>query len=143
MEDSVIEKFCNQVSGNTIVPADELLYNFSQSENLIIPDAEVNRLSKLFKVSNEVVLLRFVELGKTTRGYYLDKKDDFEKRYELSKRKKEGFAPYYKLVMGRNGDSFLRLVFDAYHQEKINERDVSNFIGAKFSNFEKIENDLV
>lgn len=120
-----IEVFCNAVAGETLVPSEFLLQERTVRDNRTNhtwSDESLLAVANRYSVSREVILRRLLSLGKTTQEFYRLKRDEWKKVFELRNAKDSGSGgivlPHVKAV-STAGKTFVRLVLDSYHQEKI------------------------
>ncbi len=145
-EEQKIETFCNRVAGGILVPNEDFLdedivKNQISKEDWLSEDLQ--NLSRIYSVSQEVILRRLLILKRTTKNFYENKRKEFLEYYKkLEEKKSEGIPPYYRLVIRNNGISFVKLVLDAYHQEVINSSQLSDFLGMKLKHLDKIESSI-
>jgi Zn-dependent peptidase ImmA (M78 family) len=138
------EVFCNHVAGATLVPKEYLLNESivaSKSNIEEWTDDELTALSRKFKASREVILRRLLINSRTTERFYRLKREQFQKEYEKFKKKPEGFAPPYLKVISGAGLTFVRLVLNSYHQEKITSSDLSDYLEINLKHLPKIESE--
>jgi Zn-dependent peptidase ImmA (M78 family)/DNA-binding XRE family transcriptional regulator len=142
-----MEVFCNRVAGAALVPRAELL----SDERVRRPEGgrwseEVLRdLSRRFQVSEEVVVRRLLDLGKTTDAFYRERRRVYADRARLESEQRalgdarSGFATPDKKAVSRAGPFFTRLVLTSYYQEKITSSDLSAFLGVRLKHVPRIE----
>ena len=144
-QDAKIEAFCNAVAGAALVPHEVL-------QQLLVGDhgaewsmAELDELSRHFKVSKEVVLRRLLILGKTTDGYYRQMRQVFIQEYRQIREKNRGEGGPSPAVMAvRNlGRPFVGLVLSAYHDNMIGLATVSDYLGLKIKHLPRVESLLM
>lgn len=99
---AVVEKFCNQVAAEVLVPSDHLLGRWLDGAE---PSLEIKRLARIYKVSTLVLARRAHDLGFLSDGefktYYLEQLQ----RYEVKKTEK-GKVSFYTVLKSRNGNNF-------------------------------------
>ena len=100
-------------------------------------DSELRRLANRFSVSREVILRRLLILGKTTRGFYEEKRAEFQR--QRRRPPSSGGPEYYRIVMRNNGLAYTRLVIDAYYEGVVTGSKVSDYLGMKLKHLKKIE----
>ena len=137
------EIFCNHVAGAAIVPREQLLIVADKPDIESWTDEELTTLSKRFKASKEVILRRLLINNRATEEFYQFKRKEFLKEYEKVKKKQEGFVPPYLKVISGVGLTFLRLVLNGYHQEKITSSDLSDYLEVNLKHLPKIESEAV
>ncbi len=140
-----IEVFCNAVAGETLVPAEFLLQEKIVRDNRanhIWSNESLLAVANRYSVSRVVVLRRLLTLGKTTQEFYRRKTDEWEKAFALHNAKESSSGgivlPHVKAVSVA-GKTFVRLVLDSYHQEKISSIDAAQYLGVKVKYLSEIE----
>lgn len=133
-----IEVFCNAAAGEALVPAEILLQESAVRNNGVHgwTDEELLHLSKRYSVSLEVILRRLLTLNKTTEDFYQFKKGEWAKSAKTG----GGFAPVPLRAVAASGRTFVRLVLDSYHQNKISSTDAAQYLGVKLKHLGNIEN---
>ncbi len=127
-----IEVFCNAVSGEFLVPENDLIENLNNMHaNDLLKD-----ISDLYGVSEHVVLRRLLDLNKITKKDY-DLKTDYE-FIPSSNKTKGNSGNYYRNMIKYNGRPFYSLVLSAYELGIINGSDFSKFTGLKVNQAPKI-----
>lgn len=133
-----IEIYCNQVTAEVLVPykllnnnAIVLAHNKNDSN---WTKQELFKLSKMFCVSQEVILRRLLSLGRTSVNFY----QEFRDSQNLQIRKKPG-GNYYRNIIAKNGGLFLNLALEGYYKNKITSSSLSDYIQIKVSNLPKLE----
>jgi hypothetical protein len=82
-----------------------------------------------------VILLRLLGLGKTTQDFYQFKTEEWKKVTKAVK----GFAPVPLKAVAASGKTFVRLVLDSYHQNRISSTDAAQYLGVKLKHLADIE----
>ncbi|WP_313999881.1 XRE family transcriptional regulator [uncultured Paenibacillus sp.] len=142
-----VEYFCNQVAGEFLVPNTELLQQDVVIENKGNWEWDEWRLSTLanrFMVSQEVILRRLLSLKRTTEQFYNQKREEYLEVYRRQGEENSGgFIPYHRRVLRTNGRAYTNLVLNAYYNDSITSRDLSNFLGGiKLDHIVKIEQEI-
>jgi Zn-dependent peptidase ImmA (M78 family) len=141
---SKVEAFCNHVAGAILIPSQRLLDQpeiADRTEPAEWNEEQIQRWSRQFRVSREVVLRRLLLLGHVTRSFYLRKVEQYGE--ELKARPKpSGFAPPHQLALATAGRLFARLVLESYYKERITSSDVAGFLGLKLKHLPRIEQEL-
>ncbi|MCI0713628.1 MAG: XRE family transcriptional regulator [Chloroflexi bacterium] len=145
--DQRIEVFCNRFTAEFLVPIDSLLREpivTNHGSNTAWEDFELLQLSRVYKVSEEVILRRLLDQQLTTSAFYEEKREEYKERFIQSKQKKSsGGPPPHEKYVRTHGATFVSTVFDAYHSGLINTNDVSDYLGARTKNIAKIEEHLM
>lgn len=133
------EVFCNHVAGATLLPSDwfqkdELLLSYRDNWS----DEAVEEVAKRFKVSPEVIWRRLSTLKFVTPDIYKVKRQELLDKSTQYK-KAGGFAPPHSRIISSIGRPYIELVLSSYYQEKINSRDVSDYLDMKLNHLPKVE----
>lgn len=120
-----IEKFCNQVAGELLVPEQELIQKLGSQ----IPSDEstIQMLSDYFSVSKEVVLLRLIGLGKVDSSAWDALVPNW--RADISKNQKimRTASPVTRAIR-ENGTKFTKLVFDGFDKGLFSQSEASRYL---------------
>ncbi len=142
-EELRIEIFCNHVAGAVLVPRELLL-----SEEIVQQkgrraewaDQEIEWLVRRYQVSREAMLRRLLICGRTTEGFYKQKRKEFLAAYEEDAGKERGgFSLPDSKALSQTGHLFARLVLEGFHQEVITSSDVSDYLEVRLKWMPKIE----
>jgi Zn-dependent peptidase ImmA (M78 family)/DNA-binding XRE family transcriptional regulator len=140
-----IEKFCNHVA--SLVLLDDALFmtewsNLRHESNL---EYKIERLSQIFKVSEEVIARRLLQKSFITsetyndlRQYYQERLLEIKEILKLKLKEKAGGPSYYTTILMNNGHSFTRTVLGAYGGGNISGRDASSLLNVKVNNLGKL-----
>ena len=146
-QEEEIEVFCNQVAGAFLLPSTQFL-----AEPIVAgkvaranwEESEVRRLAEKYSVSQEVVLRRLLTLGRISKSFYRQRRQELVNAYRKeAERSQGGFVPYHVLKTRDLGRAFIRLVLEAYHTETINSSDVAEMLGVKLKHLPTIEQNVV
>lgn len=143
-DEEKIEVFCNHVAGAALIPKPILLREPIVSEHPSSPEwkeSDLEWLGARFGTSKETALRRLLILGRTNKGFYRTKREQYRKEWEEVQKKKEkgGFAPPYQMAISSGGKKFLDIVLRSYYRKKITLSDVSSLIGVRLKHLPKIE----
>ena len=141
-----IERFCNHVSGATLVPAHRLLNEDLVRANRDSPhwsDEAIATLARRFWVSREALLRRLLVLGRTTEAFYRRKRAQYQREYEARKeRRAGGFAKPSQAVFSSAGPLYVSLVMGAYNSDRITANDLSEYLNVRLQHVPEIEEEL-
>jgi Zn-dependent peptidase ImmA (M78 family)/transcriptional regulator with XRE-family HTH domain len=143
--DARVEAYCNAVAGAALVPATVLRARLPDGRPQDWTLEQLSEIADDFRVSKEVVLRRLLTMGLTTQRHYAHMREQFIREYaELRQRPKESKGgPEPAVMTVRNlGRPFVRLVLDAYAEDRISLSAVSSYLGVKLKHLPRIE-DLV
>jgi len=136
-----------------LVPADALLEHDIAKILLALDetkwsDDQLRTIGNKFKVSKDVILRRFLELGHVSPAFYKSKQVQWEKereelrKIEEAKEKKPVIIPYDIKVVARNGRAYSNLVFDQYYSHRLTLTEASSFLGIAPKHFDSVEKRL-
>lgn len=135
--ESDIEIFCNRTSSEILVPLNELKERYA--ENLRFWDEDlISTIAKEYTVSKEVILLKIIAMGLAPQSDYRRLKEKWYNEYKEGMKKRKG-GSYYVNKISALGKQYINIVIDSYKQGMINDIQVSNYLGIKFTNLSKIE----
>ena len=127
------EVFCNAFAGAFLVP-DE---SFRQHAKKNLQNEKIKELAKMYKVSSEVIRRKFWNNGLVTPKEY-DSKIEEWKSYAGKKPSKSGGNPY-ATQCAYLGQKYLQVAFRQYHQQKISDWELADYLGSKTKSLEKLE----
>jgi len=137
-----VEKWCNAFASEILVPTNQLLQNSIVKK--YVSDGKKEWSSKdLIEIGNEffvgrlVILKKLYDLGLTTKPYYQEKLNSWNKPVFGRAKEPEG-RNIPKEIVKERGKTFISLVFDAYRQNRINVKELSDYLGAKLIYIPKI-----
>lgn len=141
--DARIEAFCNAVAGNVLVPTDALSAAVSQKDGNTWTMDELEALARRFSVSRYVILRRLLTIGRTSQAHYRAisaKLDEEQQRIKEKPRDASAGGPPPSVMAVRNlGRPYVRLVLDAYAQDRIALATASDYLGVKIKHLRRIE----
>jgi Zn-dependent peptidase ImmA (M78 family) len=141
-----IEKWCNAFAAEMLVPAADLskmdvVLSRQKNGSLIWPQKELILLSAHFHVGPLAVLRSLLELNLTTQEYYNNRHTAWSKPTFGRAKKPEG-RNIAKETIKEKGRTYIMLAFKAYDQNRINLKDLSDFLGVKLSYIPKTRQQL-
>ena len=133
------EVFCNAFAGSFLVP-DESFWRYTKTNP---EDHEIKRLVNLYKVSREVILRKFYDREFISKIKYEDELEKYKQEWRASQLEKEqresGGPSYFVKIYAYLGRKYLEIAFRQYHQQKINDRELADYLGIKTKSLEKLE----
>ena len=135
-----IEKFCNKVAAEFLVPENKLRELWNENENIT---EQTKIISKKFKVSILVIARRAFDLGFINPNqysqFYRNYKDELriilEEKEKKNKKKKGG--DFYKTQNVRIGKRFAQAIFIAVKEGRIAYRDAFKLTGLYGTTFQE------
>jgi len=138
LPDHEIERWCNSVAAELLVPLENLKHEYHSSSTL---RSELDRLARVFKVSTLVILRRIYDAGGLTR-------DEFWREYEnelerlLAIAKSSG-GNFYLTQAARVSKRFARALVISTLEGQTLHRDAFRMLGfTKFDTFQKLGRSL-
>ncbi len=126
--EKAIEKWCNSVAAEILVPMNNLREEYRESEGIY---SEIQRLAKLFKVSTLVVLRRIFDAGfinqKTLWQAYQEELDHIRSLNSSS----GGGGNFYSTLGARTGKRFARAVLSSTLEGQTLFRDAFRMLGVR------------
>lgn len=141
--DMALEMYCNAVAAEFLVP-EAVLRRIAPGNGIADWNEEsLSTLARTFSVSREVILRRLLTLGRTTKAFYQEMREqykiEFERAKEAARNKPNKAGPSPSVMAVRNlGKPFVRTVLEAYSQEKISLSKVSDYLGVKVRHLDRI-----
>jgi len=142
-----VEAFCNRFAGAILVPMDQLL-----SHNLVKDiknasewqDSTLQKLSRNFKVSQEVILRRLLLAGLTTEEFYKNKREEWREKDKRAQERKSsgGNRSIPRECIQQNGVPLISLVLNSYKSKKITKSDVADYLGISLKHLADVERGL-
>lgn len=132
-----IEKWCNAFSAEMLIPVTELLemeavINHKRNEEKIWNKKELVELANYFHVGPLAILRTLLENKLTTQAYYNDRHLAWNKPQFGRSKKPEG-RNIPKEAIKEKGRNYISLAFTAFDQNRIDLKDLSDFLGIKLS----------
>lgn len=133
---STIERFCNQVAAELLVPRtgfERLWVSNDISSN-------VRRIAAFFRVSAVVVLMRAYELSKVDYSIFSELMDaEYERfqRYEAQKEQEETTGNFWASFTARNGRRLTKSVVASFREGHLLYTEAASLLGLKVKTFNK------
>ncbi len=141
-----IERFCNEVAANVLMPKDLIR---SIDTQIYSNSKSVFKAAKLLGVSSFAFIVRALNLSLISMSQYQTLKTQAQKdfnefliREEEKKQKakqKEGGPNPYLLRVNKNSRSFTQYVLDAFRGGNIEPTQASTLLNTSINNFQKLE----
>ena len=127
------EVFCNAFAGALLVPQDEIVNHFRTVNRKEI-EKEALRYARVYNVSFEVIIRRLLDRNVIANEQYQTMLDRLEKRYRSASKngsKEDGGGNYYSNMKSYLGQKFVELAFEQYYNQKIDQRQLAEYLGVK------------
>lgn len=123
-----VEKWCNQVAAELLVPLDAILENYRDTDDLT---AELNRLARIFKVSTLVVLRRIYDAGKMPRNAFWAAYDEEVNRLGSIAATISSGGNFYYTTASRVGKRFARAIIGSALEGRASFSEALHLLGFK------------
>jgi Zn-dependent peptidase ImmA (M78 family)/transcriptional regulator with XRE-family HTH domain len=136
-EQNEIERFCNRVAAELLVPHSEFLRRWRDNASV---ESNVQTLVRHFRVSNHVILRQAFEQDKIDR-------DEYEKRIQAEEdrskeQEKASGGSFYRNIRIRNSRILTVSVLDAIQENRIGLRDAATLLGCKVPTLKNVASEL-
>lgn len=132
-----LEKWCNAFAAEALVPTTELLQmrilqEYQKQGQKIWAKKDLVDLARHFHVGPLAILRSLLENGLTTKDFYKEKHEKWNKPQFGRAKNPEG-RNLAKEAVQEKGRTYIGLAFKAFDQNRINIKDLSDFLGVKLS----------
>lgn len=134
-----VEKFCNQVAVELLVPESQFLENWD-----LIQDIEENsdRLARYFRVSTVVIARRALNLNLIDWAGYWNFYESQRDKWTRAREDSEGGGDFYRTLKTRNGVRFSRAVLSSAYEGKLLFREAAALLGTSVGNLDHYAKDM-
>ena len=132
-----IEVFCNAVASEILIPSsdfDKQVANLTGTFNNTA-DAVFSQLARRYGVSREVVLRRFLDLGRVDQQFYEEKAAEWTGQIK----KVKGGGDWYATTGTYISDRMLNEVFGQYFRNKVSTAQAAEYLGVAPKNLSGLE----
>ena len=137
---SNIEAWCNAFSSAFLLPKEVSIDLFNKNKNFLTGTDTLNALSRKYKVSKAVLLVKMVNLNYISRQEFdsvLARYAPKEAKVEKKEKQAIGMASDQK-CLSEMGNKFVSLVANNFDKEFITYNDALSFLSIKSRNFDKV-----
>ena len=143
VENNKVEKFCNAVSAEVLVPTSEFYAQWNSNRDLI--DNAIST-AQFFKVSTFVTARRAWDLNFITASTFFDYYKQESERFDQQRLKKrsesKGGGSYYANIRVRNGTIFSEAVVVSALEGKLSYRDAAGYLSINSSSLTKFSQEI-
>ena len=135
-----IEAWCNSFSSAFLLPKDVSIDIFNKNKQKLTETDTLNALSKKYKVSKAVLLVKMVNLNYISRQEFesvLARYASKETKVEKKEKPVTGMASDQR-CLSEVGNKFVSLVANNFDKDFITYNDALSFLSIKSRNFDKI-----
>ncbi len=122
-----VEKWCNQVAAELLVPLSAITEHYRVTDNLT---NELNRLAKIFKVSTLVILRRIYDAKKMQREQFWAAYDEEVQRLRTFARSSSG-GNFYNTTAARVSKRFARAIISSTLEGRASFTETLRLLGFK------------
>jgi len=123
-----VEKWCNQVAAELLVPLDAILEHFRDTDDLT---AELDRLARIFKVSTLVVLRRIYDADRMSRKAFWAAYDEEVNRLGSIAATTSSGGNFYYTTAARVGKRFARAIIGSALEGRASFSEALHLLGFK------------
>jgi Zn-dependent peptidase ImmA (M78 family) len=132
-----IERFCNKVAAEVLVPHSEFLRRWNDNQPV---ETNVQTLIRHFRVSTHVILRQAFEQDKISREEYEERIQAEEDRFKAQLKAKGG--SFFRNVPIRNSRILTTSVLDAIQENRVGLRDAATLLGCKVPTLKNVAAEL-
>ncbi len=125
-----IEVRCNALAAEILVPENDF-------KRVTAVDIEIDAIARMYSVSREVVLRRFLDLGRVTKAEYREKVDEWM-RFPNNKKSRTG-GDYYRTKRQYLSKRFVQIAYTEYYLGRCTLAELGDHLGMKAQTAEKFE----
>ncbi len=138
-----VEVFCNAAAAAALVPSERFrteVKTRSSSSKQSVDNLLVDDLSRLFKVSKEVIVRRLASLDFISKQDYQHWREANESAwFDGNKKRRGGRVDYHVRLLGWNGKPYTKQVLEAYYSGSITLSEVAGYLDTRVSHISKLE----
>lgn len=130
-----IEKLCNEVAAEFLVPQDELNEHWRPDES-VFKNSEI--LAAFFCVSAVVIARRALDLGLISKATFFDFYKKQVAKWQIEKENKKSGGSFFSSLPIANGRRFTKAVIQSVYQQTLLMRDGAKLLGVSPANLNKL-----
>jgi len=130
-----IEKFCNQVAVELLVPKSLFLVNWNLNQDI---GENADRLARHFRVSTVVIARRALNLNLIDWATYWSFYESQRDKWTHIREDSEGGGDYYRTLKTRNGTRFSQAVLSSAYEGRLLFREAAALLGTSVGNLEEM-----
>ena len=135
-----IERWCNAFSASFLLPKESIIELFKEYLVILTETETLNSLSRKYKVSKAVLLVKMLELDYISRQEF----ENVLARYvpmetkKIEVKKKDINLTSDQRCLSKMGNKFVSLVANNFDKNFITYSDALNYLSIKSKNFDKV-----
>ncbi len=134
-----IEKKCNALAALILVPEEE--FDLARTPERF-DRSEASDLARRFSVSREVIYRKFRDRNWIDQGEYEAATIEWADQLANAPKKKPG-GDFYRTWLTYLGEEYVTLAFRRYYEERIDDEELSDFLGIKPKHIDTLEETLL
>lgn len=127
LDNRKLEMICNMFAGKFLVPTNDLL---KLIDNVKINEKNIEKLSKKYSVSRDVILRKLLDMGKISKEAYEKKHSDYQEEM-YRKPINSGGGNYYNTKKAYLGENYINDVCSNYYSGKIDLYETANYLNVR------------
>lgn len=127
LDNRKLEMICNMFAGKFLVPTNDLL---KLIDNVEINEKNIEKLSKKYSVSRDVILRKLLDMGKISKEAYEKKHIDYQEEM-YRKPINNGGGNYYNTKKAYLGENYINDVCSNYYSGKIDLYETANYLNVR------------
>lgn len=127
LDNRKLEMICNMFAGKFLVPTNDLLKLIDKVE---INEKNIEKLSKKYSVSRDVILRKLLDIGKISKEAYEKKHSDYQGEM-YRKPINNGGGNYYNTKKAYLGENYINDVCSNYYSGKIDLYETANYLNVR------------
>ena len=127
LDNRKLETICNMFAGKFLVPTNDLL---KLIDNVEINEKNIEKLSKKYSVSRDVILRKLLDMGKISKDAYEKKHSDYQDEM-YRKPINNGGGNYYNTKKAYLGENYINDVCSNYYSGKIDLYETANYLNVR------------
>lgn len=127
LDNRKLEMICNMFAGKFLVPTNDLL---NLIDNVEINEKNIEKLSKKYSVSRDVILRKLLDMGKISKEAYEKKHSDYQDEM-YRKPINNGGGNYYNTKKAYLGENYINDVCSNYYSGKIDLYETANYLNVR------------
>ena len=127
LDNRKLEMICNMFAGKFLVPTNDLL---KLIDNVEINEKNIEKLSKKYSVSRDVILRKLLDIGKISKEAYEKKHSDYQDEM-YRKPINNGGGNYYNTKKAYLGENYINDVCSNYYSGKIDLYETANYLNVR------------
>ncbi|HEV2352113.1 MAG TPA: ImmA/IrrE family metallo-endopeptidase [Terriglobia bacterium] len=125
-----IERFCNRIAAEILIPERGFLENWSGTLSI---EQNLSQLSRIYRVSTSVALRRAYELNVLEYSEFLRLLKREEARWKRISRRKQDGGNFYNMLISRNSSILTRALVEGASEGRVLSREAARLLGVKIS----------